>query len=231
MNLVQLENAIFEVEKNRILQNPENIIILSPLGTVKDALLEIGNELFYPAGDSGLHGENRVFYYNNIRVIEDEAISTVVVKSLISDHRAEVAGAEQFMGVWPMEVIRKQYGELWAGLVETVRKCGGRSGEQNPNPILEDLNSIPPKYRKARALALSVAKWLPGAISKENRNKIQNCGACLVWNMSKTCPLSYDPTLFDCHCGCLFDRITHKRTPVEILNRIIEAYLEARSKC
>ena len=81
MKYTQLLEAISEIEKWRI--NRQEMVILAPLNTMARMIAETDHI------DDWYDGSNNP-QFHGILVVEDEQITKVVVKSLISDHRVEV---------------------------------------------------------------------------------------------------------------------------------------------
>ena len=136
--------------------------------------------------------------------------------------------------IWGMDEIQQVYGSEWAKLVGIVRE------ETCKENLKEDLEKVSKALRPARALALSLAKWLPGALSDWERGFWYNCGACLYWGESFACPLGceehideeYECCKMDCGAGCILKCQVEKdeRSPAEVLNRIVPIYLGEREK-
>ena len=85
ITMSKLEESIQEVESKRI--SRDNMVILSPPDFIKSFLLqEIDYDLFFTKC-SGIFSPTK---YCGILVVEDESIKTVIVRSLISDHRVEL---------------------------------------------------------------------------------------------------------------------------------------------
>ena len=83
--MLKLEEAVQKIESMRIAK--DNMVILSPPDFIKSFLLqEIDYDLFFTKC-SGIFSPTK---YCGILVVEDESIKTVIVRSLISDHRVEL---------------------------------------------------------------------------------------------------------------------------------------------
>lgn len=128
---------------------------------------------------------------------------------------------------WSREEICAQYGEGWAHLVDIVR-----DSQYHLDALKIVIKKTPLRYRAAYALALSLAKWLPGVM--QDRKTWYTCGACIHWNLLDYdgcgCPLSSSEKDAYCEVICLYSQKGEKRTPANVLNRIIDAYLKERKK-
>ena len=63
--------------------------------------------------------------------------------------------------------------------------------------VCEYLNTVPKRYRKAIALAISVAKWTPGLDGVQHSFWV-NCGLCCLYDeVCDDCPLNGTPAM--CH--------------------------------
>lgn len=85
--IIKIEEAIQEIESKRI--SKDHMVILSPPDFIKGLQFpEINYSLLFEKC-TGPHSPTK---YCGILVVEDESIETVIVRSLISDHRVVVGG-------------------------------------------------------------------------------------------------------------------------------------------